>query len=84
MKHGPIKRKVPKGYAGSTIRSVRQAAAKPAKPATKKTSKRRIPKVAPAPTYTHAAKKKPPAKKKPGALKRAIKFIRGDYTKKKP
>ena len=43
--------------------------------------KRRIPKVAPAPDYGGPAKKKTPKKKKPGALKRVIKFVRGDYTK---
>ncbi len=43
--------------------------------------KRRIPKVAPKPDYGGPVKKKTPKKKKPGALKRAIKFIRGDYTK---
>ena len=77
MTKGPVKRNVPKGYAGSTIQSVRQAAKNP------------TPKKAGKPTkatgdYNFAAgggKKAPAKKKKPSALKRLVKFAKGDYTK---
>ncbi len=57
-------------------RALRKARAAPKK-------KRRIPKVAPTPTYRAASGsgKKTTPKKKPGAVKRLVKFIKGDYTK---
>jgi hypothetical protein len=97
MNKGPVRRKVPKGRPGGTVSAVRHAAKNP-KPKSRKHYKAhtsatpKVPKVAPAPDYTHAkggtkgGKKggKGVKKKKTTPLKRLVKFVRGDYTKKKP
>ena len=72
MKKGPVRRKVPKGRPGGTVSAVRHAAANPRKKKVKTSSKG---------DYFHAATTKKAPKKKPGAIKRLVKFVKGDYTK---
>lgn len=72
----PRKTKMPKIRTYGAVRATQHAAANP-----KPKRKRRVPKVAPSPTYTHAKSTAKPKKKKPGAIKRLVKFVRGDYNK---
>jgi len=60
----------------------KSVASKKTAPADSTRAKPRVPPVAPAPTYTRPSPKPKKTKGSPGPIKRLVKFVRGDYTKK--